>query len=45
MATNNKWVTKIGLGGRAQSLDGRIDPGSTIIFLDNATDHVHLQTI
>ena len=44
MATSNKWVTKIGLGGAAQAVARNIDPGNTVIFNDNDSDHVHLQT-
>lgn len=44
MATHNRWVTKIGLGGSSQQFMDTIDWGSTIVFNDNNTDHVHLQT-
>lgn len=43
-ATNNRWVTKIGLGGSAQDFADKFDAGATVVFNDNSSDHVHLQT-
>jgi hypothetical protein len=34
-------VTKVGLGGKAQQLHPTA--GSTVVFNDNTTDHIHLQ--
>lgn len=45
MAHRNKWVTKIGLGGSSQRFYNELQGGSTIVFLDNSSDHVHLQTV
>lgn len=42
LCTSNPWVCRVGLGGAAQGLE--LDFGSTIVFNDNATDHIHLQT-
>jgi hypothetical protein len=46
----NRWVTKIGLGGpEAQSLypqaaNDAITVNGVVIFYDNSSDHIHLQT-
>jgi hypothetical protein len=40
--TNNQWVARLGLGGSSQSLS--YTAGDTIVFDDNSTDHLHVQT-
>jgi hypothetical protein len=42
LCTDNPWVTRVGRGGSAQNY--AVDPGETIVFDDNSTDHIHLQT-
>lgn len=42
LCTANPWVTRTGLGGAAQGC--LVNPGDTIVFYDNSTDHIHLQT-
>lgn len=39
--TGNKAVVKIGLGGAARSVS--YDPGTTIVFEDNSTPHIHIE--
>jgi hypothetical protein len=40
--TDNPRVTRLGLGGMYQHFSPT--PGDTIVFMDNHTDHIHLQT-
>ncbi|HEV7180149.1 MAG TPA: hypothetical protein VIG51_03920 [Candidatus Baltobacteraceae bacterium] len=44
MAERNSWVTKIGLGGLAAQYLSNIPQDSVVVFQDNSTDHVHLQS-
>ena len=41
LCTANKHVIKVGLGGSAQNI--AVDPGDTMLFIDNSTDHIHLE--
>lgn len=39
--TSNPLVIKVGLGGKAQHL--KPNPGGTVVFDDNSTDHIHFE--
>lgn len=42
MCSDNPWVTRVGRGGAAQRC--AVNPHDIIMFDDNLTDHIHLQT-
>jgi hypothetical protein len=45
LASKDMFVTKIGLGGKAQQYYDLLQQyGNVVVFMDNSSDHIHLQS-